>query len=135
MAVARLQQQEFKPLSPKSGNIQYKAKPPKQHDAKDMVDEDAKRIEAAKKAAKDKEYALVPPEWVVQPPLSHGRLAEKYRTGKLLGKGGFAMAYEGELRNKNSEMDRRVFALKVVPAKMSQRKMEDKVPTSQLLLW
>ena len=127
MAVARLQQQEVEPLSPKSANIQYKPRIAKQKDAKDMVDEEAKRIEAAKKAAKEKEYAAIPPEWVIQPPVSAGGLAEKYRTGKLLGKGGFAMAYEGELRNKSSQMNQKVFALKVVRAKMSQRKMEEKV--------
>ena len=127
MAVARVQRQEVEPLSPKSANIQYKPKTGKQQETKDMVDEEARRIEAAKKAAKEKEYAPIPPEWVVQPPVSKGGLAEKYRTGKLLGKGGFAMAYEGELRNKNSDMNHKVFALKVVRAQMSQRKMEDKV--------
>lgn len=127
MALARIQREEAGPLSPKSANIQYKARPSKQKDAKEMVDDEAKRIEAEKKAAKEKEYAPPPPEWVIQPPISKGALAEKYRTGKLLGKGGFAMAYEGELRNKGSEMDRKVFALKVVRAKMSQKKMEDKV--------
>lgn len=126
MALARVQKQEGEPLSPKSANIQYKAKSEKKN-AKAMVDEEAKRIEAAKKAMKEKEYAPVPPEWVLQPSTGKGTVSEKYRTGKLLGRGGFALAYEGELRKKGSEMNKKVFALKVVRAKMSQRKMEDKV--------
>ena len=113
-------------MSPKSANIQYKAKPEKK-DTKAMVDDEAKKIEAAKKAAKEKEYAPVPPEWVVQPSSTKGGALEKYKTGKLLGRGGFALAYEGELRKKGSEVNKKVFALKVVRAKMSQRKMEDKV--------
>ena len=129
MALARLQQPEMEPLSPRSANIQFKAKPSKQIERKEMEEEEAKIAEAARKAAKEKEYAPVPPEWVIQPPLARGGLAEKYRTGKLLGKGGFAMAYEGELRSKKSTANNTVFALKVVKTKMSQKKMEDKVPS------
>ena len=114
-------------LSPRSANIQVIPRLTRQ---KEMAEEEAKRAEAAKKALKEKEYAPVPPEWVLQPPISQGGLAEKFRVGRCIGKGGFAMCYEGELRNKIQGQDRKIFALKVVKAKMSQKKMEEKVSPS-----
>jgi len=111
-------------LSPRSANIQMKPKLLKQ---KEAADEEAKRAEAAKKALKEKEYAPPPPEWVLQPPIAKGGLAEKFRTGKCLGKGGFAICYEGELRSRKNVSGSNVFALKVVRTKMNQRKMEEKV--------
>lgn len=111
-------------LSPRSANIPFKAKPMK---TKQQTEEEAKLAEAAKKAAKEKEYAPPPPDWVIQPPISRGGLAEKFWTGRLLGKGGFAICYEGELRSKKQGANKTVFALKIVKAQMSQRKMEDKV--------
>ncbi|MCJ1459095.1 Cell cycle serine/threonine-protein kinase cdc5/MSD2 [Mycoblastus sanguinarius] len=110
-------------LSPRSANIQLKARVMKQ---KEVTDEEAKKVEAAKKALKEKEYAPPPPEWVFQPPISNGGLAEKFRTGRCLGKGGFAICYEGELRNKKTGKDKQVFALKIVRTVMGQRKMEEK---------
>ena len=127
MAFARLQRQEMEPLSPRSANIQIKSKSKKAKDAAEMEAEEARKAEAARKAAKEKEYAPVPPEWVIQPPAYRGALAEKFRTGRLLGKGGFAMAYEGELRGKSSKDNKNIYALKVVRVKMSQKKMEEKV--------
>ena len=114
-------------LSPRSANIQVKPKLTRQ---KEMAEEEEKRAEAAKKALKEKEYAPVPPEWVLQPAISQGGLAEKFRVGRCIGKGGFAMCYEGELRNKIQGQDRKIFALKVVKSKMSQKKMEEKVSPS-----
>ena len=134
MAVARLQQHDMEPLSPRSPNIQIKAKPSEQKAEKEMANEEAKMVEAARKAAKEKEYAPSPPEWVIQPPLVKGGLAEKFKTGRLLGKGGFAIAYEGELRSKTSGGNRSVFALKIVQAKMSQKKMEEKVKADIMFL-
>lgn len=114
-------------LSPRSANIQVKPKLTRQ---KEMAEEEAKRAEAAKKVLKEKEYAPTPPEWVFQPPILQGGLAEKFRVGRCIGKGGFAMCYEGELRTKTRGQDRKIFALKVVKAKMSQKKMEEKVSPS-----
>ena len=111
-------------LSPRSANIQVKPKVIRQ---KESADDEAKRIEAAKKAQKEKEYAPAPPEWVLQPPINKGELAEKFQTGKCIGKGGFAMCYEGWLRNKRKGADKSLYALKVVRANMSQKKMEEKV--------
>lgn len=111
-------------LSPRSTNIPTKSRSMKQ---KEAVDEEAKKAEAAKKALKEKDYAPPPPEWVLQPPISKGGLAEKFKTGRCLGKGGFAICYEGELRGRKNGTENDIFALKVVKAKMSQRKMEEKV--------
>lgn len=111
-------------LSPRSANIQVRPKAIKQ---KEATDEEAKNAEAAKKALKEKDYAPPPPEWVLQPPVVKGGLAEKYKTGRCLGKGGFAICYEGELRGRRNGSEKKVYALKVVKAKMTQRKMEEKV--------
>lgn len=113
----------MEPLSPRSGNIQIKAKTKQ----KEKVDDEIKNAEAARKAAKEKEYAPPPPEWVIQPPMPGGLLSEKFKIGRQLGKGGFAICYEGELRSKRRGSQKSVFALKIVRAKMSQKKMEEKV--------
>lgn len=113
-------------LSPRSTNIQARPKLSKLKE-KELADEEAKRAEAAKKALKEKDYAPAPPEWVLQPPINKGGLAEKFRTGKCLGKGGFAICYEGELRNKGRGAGKTIFALKIVKTYMSLKKMEDKV--------
>ena len=113
-------------LSPRSTNIQAKPKSNKLKE-KELADEEAKRADAAKKALKEKDYAPAPPEWVIQPPILKGGLAEKFRTGECLGKGGFAICYEGELRNKGRGAGKTIFALKIVKTYMSLKKMEDKV--------
>ena len=113
-------------LSPRSTNIQAKPKLSKLKE-KELADEEEKRAEAAKKALKEKDYAPAPPEWVLQPPMAKGALAEKFKTGKCLGKGGFAICHEGELRNKGKAAGKTIFALKIVKTYMNLKKMEDKV--------
>ena len=113
-------------LSPRSANIQAKPKLSKLKE-KELADDDEKKAEAAKKALKEKDYAPAPPEWVLQPPIRKGGLTEKFRTGKCLGKGGFAICYEGELRNKGRGAGKTIFALKIVKTYMNLKKMEDKV--------
>lgn len=104
-------------LSPRSTNVQVRTKVQAK---KEIADTEAKKLQ------KDKEFATPPPDWVFQPPQKNGVLAEKYRIGKILGKGGFAICYEGELRGKRHTTK---FALKIVKAKMNQRKMEEKFRT------
>ena len=113
-------------LSPRSTNIQAKPKLSKLKE-KELANDEEKKAEAAKKALKEKDYAPAPPEWVLQPPIRKGGLAEKFRTGKCLGKGGFAICYEGELRNKGRGAGKTIFALKIVKTYMNLKKMEDKV--------
>lgn len=120
----------MEPLSPKSANIQLRR-------ARDQVKlnepDEAKVLEAAKKAHKEKEYAAPPPQWVMQPPLRAGYPVRRYRSGRLLGKGGFAVAYEGELESLTSGLKGQVFALKIVKSRMNVKKMEEKVSTGKCL--
>lgn len=76
---------------------------------------------------REKSLAQPPPPLVVQPPTEYGALSEKYKMGKHLGKGGFAICYEGELQCRVPGKRNKLYALKVVKAKMTQKKMEDKV--------
>src|SRR5882757_440856 len=61
-----------------------------------------------------------PPSSITEP----GSSPETYLMGKKLGKGGFAVCFEGKTK-KNSQ----VFALKVVKAKVEQKKMMEKFRT------
>ena len=108
----------MEPLSPRSGNIQ--AKPIS--NGKQAV-----KPAGAKKPSNLKEHAPKPPPVVVQPPVDEESLSENYKTGNHLGKGGFAVCYEGELQCEKQSMKDRIYALKIVPAKMNHKKMEDKV--------
>ena len=110
----------MEPLSPRPANIQIKAHPTKD---KATVDTAAQNAE---KALKDKEHAPAPPEWVIQPPIRAGGLAERYRSGRFLGKGGFAICHERTLGAKK-------YAMKIVKAKMHQKKTEEKVCDCTLL--
>lgn len=101
-------------LSPRPANIQIKAQP-----TKEKVSADA-AIQGSERSLKDKEHAPAPPEWVVQPPMRVGGLSERFRSGKYLGKGGFAICHEGTLGAKK-------YAMKIVRAKMHQKKTEEKV--------
>ena len=87
----------------------------------------------AKKITIQKEHAPKPPSVVVQPPVDEGSLSENYRTGNHLGKGGFAVCYEGELRCQGPNKKEHIYALKIVPTKMNHKKMEDKVTLSTKL--
>ena len=101
-------------LSPRPANIQIRALPPKEKGSADVA------IQGSEKSLKDKEHAPAPPEWVIQPPMRAGGLSEKYRSGKYLGKGGFAICHEGTLGAKK-------YAMKIVRAQMHQKKTEEKV--------
>jgi hypothetical protein len=104
----------MEPLSPRSTNIQFKGPSIKEKASADAAAQKAER------ALKDKEHAPAPPEWVIQPPLRAGGLSERFRSGKYLGKGGFAICHEGSLGAKK-------YAMKIVKAKMQQKKTEEKV--------
>jgi hypothetical protein len=73
---------------------------------------------SSEKRHAQKDYALAPPSRIYEP----GSNGETYVTGGFLGKGGFAVCYEGALMRNN-----RIFAMKVVKAEMQQKKMQDKV--------
>lgn len=73
---------------------------------------------AAQKTSSSKNHADPPPPIVTEP--EDG--GERYSMGAFLGKGGFAVCYEGRLSRNG-----RVFAMKVVRSQMPQKKMEEKV--------
>ncbi|KAL8826556.1 MAG: hypothetical protein Q9191_003725 [Dirinaria sp. TL-2023a] len=111
----------MEPLSPRAVNIPSKSRAAA---AKDYA-----KPSANKEPPKAKEHAIKPPPIIVQPPVQEGMLSDKYRIGNHLGKGGFAVCYEGELQCKKYKTTDRVYALKVVPATMNHKKMEDKFRT------
>lgn len=102
-------------LSPRSTNQMIK---PKAALARKMGDRHDKHAAAAPKPSASKNHADPPPSIVTEP--EDG--SERYTIGAFLGKGGFAVCYEGTLARNN-----RVFAMKVVKSHMPQKKMEEKV--------
>lgn len=76
----------------------------------------------AKLTQKEKDHPPPPPDNVQEPPSSDRPNGTTYRTGRLLGRGGFAICYEGEQVGTN-----RKYALKIVKSHMPQKKMEQKV--------
>lgn len=78
------------------------------------------------KANKDKEHPPPPPPNVTEPPSADRRDGAVYQVGKLLGRGGFAICYEGQLAG-----TRKKFALKIVKRQMAS-KMEQKVSSYTL---
>lgn len=72
------------------------------------------------KTSKDKDHPPPPPPQVVEPPSSDRKDGAVYQVGRLLGKGGFAICYDG----KHAETGKR-YALKIVkshmPVKMQQK--------------
>lgn len=101
-------------LSPRSANIQMKPKTTQRK----VVEQEAMKFE------RPKDHASPPPDLVIQPPEIPGGLTVQYHIGKELGKGGFAICYEGRQRGRHGG---HTYALKVVKATMIQKKMEEKV--------
>lgn len=85
------------------------------------------QVSADKKSQKDKEHPPKPPYYVSEPDGPNGISGERYRTGSLLGKGGFAICYKAELCNERYGEAVHEFALKIVKTHMSQKKMLEKV--------
>ena len=77
---------------------------------------------AAQLKAKNKEHPAPPPAEVDEPASPDTPEGVLYKVGKLLGKGGFAICYEGFQQPSNKR-----HALKIVKSKMPP-KMEQKVP-------
>lgn len=110
--LAARQGPEAEPLSPRDANAQRFHKP--------VVDPAKTKAAVASKASlKDKEHPPPPPPLVHEPPSSDRQDGATYQVGKMLGKGGFAICYEGYL-------NKRKYALKIVKSKMPP-KMEQKV--------
>ena len=95
-------------LSPKSANVVVK---PKAREAE-------RKAPKAARMDSTQSYLPSPPPAIVTEP---GDEQEQYVTGAYLGKGGFAICYQGTLK-RNSQ----IFAMKVVKSDM-KKKMQDKV--------
>lgn len=77
------------------------------------------------KTTKNKDHPPPPPPQVIEPPSADRKNGAAYQVGKLLGKGGFAICYEG----KYAETGKR-YALKIVKSQMPvkmQQKVGDKM--------
>lgn len=112
---------EMAALSPLDINVNLKSK------ATAMIGklEKAAQKSAAPKQAKssrEKDHPPPPPHHVIEPPSKGRPDGVKYETGRLLGKGGFAICHEARLKGTNE-----IYALKIVKSQMPQKKMEQKV--------
>lgn len=99
-------------LSPKDANAPIRHKQPAQK----------AKPPPARQTQKEKDHPPPPPEQVHEPPSSDRKDGAIYRTGRLLGKGGFAICYEARLAG-----TKQIYALKIVKSHMPQKKMEQKV--------
>lgn len=101
---------DLEALSPRDANAQ---RAPKAMEIKT-------KTAAQMRATKEKEHPPPPPPEVYEPPCADRPEGATYQVGKLLGKGGFAVCYTGQLLPAKHR-----FALKVVksimPAKMEQK--------------
>jgi serine/threonine protein kinase len=99
-------------LAPRDANAQRLAK----------AGPDPKAAKAAQlRAMKEKDHPPPPPPEVVEPPSGDRPDGVVYTAGKMLGKGGFAICYQGQ-----SQTTRQKVALKIVKSQMPS-KMEQKV--------
>ena len=105
---------EMEALSPRDANAQVRKQP---------VSKVVKPA-PAKLATKEKDHPPPPPRDVYEPASTQKgyKNGAVYQTGKLLGKGGFAICYEGR-----HAATKEIFALKIVRSHMPLKKMEQKV--------
>ena len=74
-----------------------------------------------------KDHPPPPPDIVKEPDGPNGEPGEQYLIGRSLGKGGFAICYEGETQSKNQGLAGQRYALKIVKSVMPQPKLAEKV--------
>ncbi|KAF6840045.1 plk plk-unclassified protein kinase [Colletotrichum plurivorum] len=102
---------DLEALSPRDANAQRMPK---------AVEMKTTKPVAQLKAAKDKEPPPQPPAVVDEPPSNDRPNGALYQVGRMLGKGGFAVCYQGYLMP-----ERKKYALKIVrsqmPSKMQQK--------------
>jgi hypothetical protein len=111
---------DMEALSPRDANAQRQP-----GTGRGAVNELKTKAAAQLKSAKDKEHPPPPPNHVTEPPSADRREGAVYQVGKLLGKGGFAICYEGKLAGAGAGTSKK-FALKIVKSSMPT-KMEQKV--------
>jgi len=111
----------MEPLTHRSPNVIGKQNTLSKKEAMEM------QASADKKSQKEKEHPPKPPYYVSEPEGPDGASGERYKTGGLLGKGGFAICYKAELCNERYGDTVHEFALKIVKTHMNQKKMLEKV--------
>ncbi|KAH9221671.1 hypothetical protein DL95DRAFT_474226 [Leptodontidium sp. 2 PMI_412] len=106
--------------------IDMEALSPRDANAHIRVKQALKTKQAPAKLAnnKEKDHPPPPPEEVREPPSSDRPNGAIYKVGKCLGKGGFAICYDGQLAGTKKK-----YALKIVKSHMPQKKMEQKFQT------
>lgn len=109
---------DMEALSPRDANAHLRKQPPAKLKAP-----------VAKVVGKEKDHPPPPPSDVIEPPSFDRKHGATFRTGDLLGRGGFAICYKARLAG-----TRDVYALKIVKSKMQQKKMEQKVNLLCLLV-
>ncbi|KAI6250422.1 Cell cycle serine/threonine-protein kinase CDC5/MSD2 [Erysiphe necator] len=72
----------------------------------------------------EKDHPPPPPSEVIEPKGINQKCGVTYKTGQLLGRGGFAVCYEGQ-----NTATYQKYALKIVKSHMPQKKMEQKFQT------
>ncbi|KAI9805401.1 MAG: hypothetical protein M1825_000652 [Sarcosagium campestre] len=139
----------MEPLSPRSTNIKVKksnskknlleaqaaATRQRKNEKQDGADQLAAAADAEKRRArgdgkdlKRQAHPDPPPRLVSEPKGARGDRNYSYKTGKYLGKGGFAICYEGQIET-TAPGSAKIFALKVVKTAMPQQKMAEKFKT------
>ncbi|KAI9680155.1 MAG: Cell cycle serine/threonine-protein kinase cdc5/MSD2 [Trizodia sp. TS-e1964] len=82
-----------------------------------------------KQTSRVRDHPPAPPQFVEEPRGRDGSRGERYLTGKYLGRGGFAVCYEGELLDQSDRPTKYQFALKIVKAVTGNKKTLEKFKT------
>ena len=114
-------------LSPRSANIPAKLEP---HPRKGQLDAKVATLRALER---EKDHPPPPPAIVKEPNTADGGEGEEYTMGRYLGKGGFAICYQGEARGKGQAEAGQLYALKIVKSAMPQPKLAEKVRSTTCL--
>ncbi|KAK1451767.1 hypothetical protein CMEL01_06341 [Colletotrichum melonis] len=101
---------DLEALSPRDANAQRMPK---------AIEMKTSKPVAQLKAAKDKEPPPVPPASIDEPPANDRPNGAVYQVGRMLGKGGFAVCYQGYLLP-----ERKKYALKIVRSQMPSKMMQ-----------
>ncbi len=85
------------------------------------------KLASLRNLQREKDHPPPPPPLVREPDTANGGKGEEFVIGRPLGKGGFAICYEGQAKGRNEKLPGRRYALKIVKAAMPNPKLADKV--------
>ena len=115
----------MEPLSPRSTNIRVRPQPAQTLKKDQLVAQAA----AQRRVQRQKDHPEPPPSLIHEPDLPNGERGERYTVGEFLGKGGFAICFEGQLHDGSDRLSGHKYALKIVKSIMPQAKMTEKFRT------